>query len=149
MPEQHLLIGPQTAPYRAQEAPTETDPSTASKKGFGQAQGPPRQTHRHTPLPRGVHAAKPEAVRTHVPKPCAQPLADPLPKVGARCWEGRVIGRGGAHGATASRFPVSCKAGARGTSSIPVLGPKAARMSQYTSGRGWMMTAIPTPERSA
>lgn len=65
-----------------------------------------------------------------------------------------MIGRGGAHGATASRFPVLLAKAGKG-SKVPQrywrLGPNAARVSQYRSGRAraWMMTAIRTPERSA
>lgn len=68
-----------------------SQPAKKKKKGFDQDQAlyctihdKQDSSHTHTPSG-GVRLANPEAVRTHVPKPCAQPLTDPLPKVGARC----------------------------------------------------------------
>lgn len=89
-----LRCNAQAPPYRAQEERETKSQQPASqqkkkKKGFDQDQAlyNPRQTRQHTTHTpsKGVHLAKAEAVRTHVPKPCPQPLTDPLPKVGARC----------------------------------------------------------------
>lgn len=92
--EQHLLIGPQTPPYRGNRR------SGRPAKGFDQAF---QDTH---PLRRRVRSktrscsdACPEALRSALDRSAAEG--------GGTLQGGRMIGRGGAHGATASRFPVS------------------------------------------
>jgi hypothetical protein len=73
---QYLLIGPQKPQSCKYERQTDTERTNERKSREDKETRAPRRTLR------GVAADKPESVRTHVPKPCAQPLTDPLPKVG-------------------------------------------------------------------
>lgn len=124
------------------------------KKGFDQDQAlyctiHDKQDSSHTHTLRRRASSKSRSCSDACPEALCSALDRSAAEGGGALQGARVIGRGGAHGATASRFPVSCKAGARGTAAILVRLPNRARVSQYCAGRAnWTMTAIQSkPQR--
>lgn len=139
---------------RSEKRRVNSQPASKKKKkrvrpGPGTIQSKTNKTTHNTHTLQRRASSKSRSCSDACPEALPSALDRSAAEGGGALQGARVIGRGGAHGATASRFPVSCKAGAQGTAAILVLAPNPARVSQYCAGRAnWTMTAIQSkPQR--